>query len=270
MTEKNSDRDHKILMHIGMHGLSIRPVIEKRFFDGGNCDNVLQRLQKEKRIVARKNVLLSKRSYYQLTPSEHQRLGLGGKKYTPIRKDGGGLDHRLAVLWSCNMRSPEMHLARKEEVAECMPNFDVDDDDYCILKNPDVKDLAFGPHKLLRIYRANLRAKRKRILHKVSQMQKQLLRDPVLRFRTTNYRFLGFVILVDDATPNFERVRDIRNAVKRSGLMKHSHIVTAHGPSRETLDLTLQQYTKRQDATRKIETPAATPHAEGEEIRSAG
>src|SRR5262245_10225017 len=40
-------RDKKILWHIGLHGVSIREVVEHLFFDGKSSGNVMQRLRND-------------------------------------------------------------------------------------------------------------------------------------------------------------------------------------------------------------------------------
>lgn len=62
-------RDDRILDRIGLSSISLRPIIERLFFEGKNCGNVIRRLTKQGKIVSRPG-LPSRIRYYQLaTPA---------------------------------------------------------------------------------------------------------------------------------------------------------------------------------------------------------
>ncbi|MFH1747362.1 MAG: hypothetical protein ABIG44_10005, partial [Planctomycetota bacterium] len=95
-------RDDDILDHIGLYRISLRFIIEHRFFEGGNCGNVVQRLIKQKRIQS-VDGLPGSLAYYQLT--------LGEARARSLPQDRGralgprALATHLAVLWFCCLPS---------------------------------------------------------------------------------------------------------------------------------------------------------------------
>jgi hypothetical protein len=95
-----NERDEKIIKHIGRYGLSIRAVIEDRFFDGATSDHVINRLTKEKKISSEGGIP-GGLCYYHLTISEARSRGV--PDHRARRKKSSALRQALQVLWFCCM-----------------------------------------------------------------------------------------------------------------------------------------------------------------------
>lgn len=95
-----TERDLLILQHVGRFRISIRPAIEKLYFDGKSCDNVLQRLRSEGRL---QNHRLGRTgiSYYQLTRSQARSPQTLVPENRALPLSAGPLHESLAVLWFC-------------------------------------------------------------------------------------------------------------------------------------------------------------------------
>lgn len=93
------EREEKLLHHIGLYRLSLRRIIERQFFDGGNSGNVIQRLLEDGRIQARDKGFRGRLSYYQLTLPEARRRGLPEERAASFGPQA--LHTHLAILWFC-------------------------------------------------------------------------------------------------------------------------------------------------------------------------
>lgn len=100
-----TERDEKILAHVGLYTLSIRPVIERLFFEGASCDNVISRLLRERALQAnggeRASRLPGGISYYQITIPSARRLGF--PTHRALRRQAAGLRRDIPVLSFCTM-----------------------------------------------------------------------------------------------------------------------------------------------------------------------
>src|SRR5277367_6841646 len=93
------ERDDQILNHIGRYTVSIRAVIQKLFFEGKDCDHVINRLQAEERIQA--IPVPGNLSAYQLTLKEGRARGLEYRGRAAVTATT--LNWHLATLWFCCM-----------------------------------------------------------------------------------------------------------------------------------------------------------------------
>jgi hypothetical protein len=114
-----TERDEKILKHIGKYGLSIRPVIEKLFLDGATCDHVVNRLVKEKRIVSAAGIP-GGLCYYRLSLSEARARCVPEHRARP--KKGAALRQALQVLWFCCMSDKNRNRLERKKVGEMFGN----------------------------------------------------------------------------------------------------------------------------------------------------
>ena len=71
-----NDLEDRILAHIGLYQISFASVIERRFFDGEPCGQVMNRLANQRRIRIRKGLPELTPKYYQLTRTELRQRGL--------------------------------------------------------------------------------------------------------------------------------------------------------------------------------------------------
>ena len=113
-----TERDLKILKHIGLYTISVRPVLEHLFFDGGNSDNTLQRLRREGRLQVRPRGLPGGYSYYQLSAKQARDL-----RIPDARRRAGGIGplplHRLlSVLWYCCMGTKRRYRLEHHQLRE--------------------------------------------------------------------------------------------------------------------------------------------------------
>ena len=95
-----TERDLLVLRHVGRFRISIRPAIEKLFFGGKSCDNVLQRLRADGRL---QNHRLGRTgiSYYQLTRAQTRCPQTLVPENRALPFSAGPLHESLAVLWFC-------------------------------------------------------------------------------------------------------------------------------------------------------------------------
>lgn len=93
------EREDRLLQHIGLYRLSLRHIIERQFFNGGNSGNVIQRLLEGSRIQARDKGFRGRLSYYQLTLSEARRQGLPEERAASFGPQA--LFTHLAIVWFC-------------------------------------------------------------------------------------------------------------------------------------------------------------------------
>lgn len=99
-------RRERILEHIGRYHFSMRPVIDKLFFDGKSCDNVLLALVNEGLVQVRGKAsgLPGGWSYYQLTPEAAAQIPIPLGRTRPLTP--ASLEKNLAILWFCCMTEP--------------------------------------------------------------------------------------------------------------------------------------------------------------------
>lgn len=109
-----SEKDERIIKHIGLYRLSLRVVLTKLFFDGNEdaCGNAIQRLLNEERIQFVKG-LSGGFSYYRLTGKEAAAQVLQGRE----RELGDrALPDALSVLWFCCMGKKPRHRLERANI----------------------------------------------------------------------------------------------------------------------------------------------------------
>lgn len=222
MTEERT-RDDRILDHIGLYRLSIRPIIERLFFGGKNSGNVIQRLLEQKRIQTREG-LPRRMRYYQLSANEATNRGIPVYRTQPFGSQA--LNQHLAALWFCNMGSQPRHLLEKQDLEKRFPE-DLPPGTYCIERSPD-------GHRLYRIRTGSSDADDTSLVrwlrHEIAASSKsEALSQPM----TT--RQFGFGLLVDTTT----RVTALQQTIEESGLAEDAFIFIEFAPSHLTLHTAL-------------------------------
>jgi hypothetical protein len=114
-----NDRDDKISKHIGRHGVSLRVVIEKLFFDWATCDHVVNRMMKEGRIVSESG-LPGGLNCYRLSLSEARSRGVPEHRARP--KKGAALREALQVLWFCCMSDKKRSRLERLQISKNFGN----------------------------------------------------------------------------------------------------------------------------------------------------
>lgn len=108
------DLDLKILHHIGRYTITLRRVLQVLFFEGGNPQNTLNRLERLGYIQRVERQLPGNFSYYQLKKKGAAVLNdISENKAKP--KDAKGLAQDLGALWfSCMSDIPRRRLTTAE------------------------------------------------------------------------------------------------------------------------------------------------------------
>ncbi|NOT01218.1 MAG: hypothetical protein HOP29_11385 [Phycisphaerales bacterium] len=94
------ERDLRILKHVGLYRISIRPALEHALFEGRSCGNVMHRLIREGFVQYRKG-LAGNYSYYQLSAKGAACVGLPRSRSAEFGAQA--LHAHLAILWYCFM-----------------------------------------------------------------------------------------------------------------------------------------------------------------------
>ena len=234
MSRRKEDRDDAILKHLGQYGLSLRPVVARCFFGGGNPGNVLQRLVKAGKIVAH-DQLPQKRSYYQLSPSEAATRIFPASRADVL--DGANLDRRLAILWFCTMGKQQRQGLLPQDVFAMlqrnMPNAP-----HCI-EQPDR-----GKQRLLRMKVVSSDWQPTDVVDWVRKTIQEDRHHAVHR-EWLESRQYGYAILVDDPSANGDRAKAILKEVKKSGLYRKNHVPVEFAPSATTLAIALKSLAKK-------------------------
>lgn len=112
-------RDDEILNLAGHHAVLTRSVIEERFFGGGTCDHVVNRLCKEGKLVS-SLCIPGGISCYRLSLSEARARSVPEHRAKPKR--GSALRQALQVLWFCHMSEKSRVLLARKIVGETFGN----------------------------------------------------------------------------------------------------------------------------------------------------
>lgn len=121
-----NSKQQQILQHVARYGLSLRPVLDRLYFEGfeNGSQNALADLRKQNLLKVTENAVANewnprvRYSYYTLTRKATALLGVSdnlGKERGPevVAKD-------LAILWFCTMRISRSHKLESNEVAELL------------------------------------------------------------------------------------------------------------------------------------------------------
>jgi len=211
-------RDDDILDHIGLYRISLRFVIERLFFEGMNCGNVIQRLIKQKRVLSMAG-LPGSLAYYQLTLGEARRRNLPqdrGRAFGPR-----ALATHLAILWFCSVTQVPR---RRLEAAELRDLFD---------RVPSgCPHVGQGGPKP-RVYRVYVVSSGTRIADVIKRLRSEIgstLRKPPLGAWTAGGRYV--FALLTDAAP---RAEALARAVERAELHQRAQILCDGVPSPLTI-----------------------------------
>src|SRR5215467_11516160 len=95
------DIDIQILHHIGRYTVTLRRVLQTVFFENGNPQGALNRLERAGYIQRVERAFLGNFSYYQLKKKGAAIVNVSENKAGP--KDPKGLGQDVAALWFCCM-----------------------------------------------------------------------------------------------------------------------------------------------------------------------
>lgn len=217
-------RDDRILDHIGLYSITLRPVIERLFFEGKNCGNVIQRLTKQGKIVSRAG-LPSRIRYYQLTPSEATARAIPQHRTEPLGTQA--INKHLAILWHCCLTEGSRHrLERadvKSEISEHLPP-----GDYAVEQLDD-------NHRIVRLRLATSDAEDSSIVRWVRGEVGKAAKHPLLR-RLQGSGQVAYALLADVET----RIPSLERSLEDSGLLEQATVNVKFAPSPQTLPAALR------------------------------
>ncbi|MBN2562356.1 MAG: hypothetical protein JXQ75_15635 [Phycisphaerae bacterium] len=213
-----SSRDDDILDHIGLYRISFRFIIERLFFQGGNCGNVVQRLMKQKRIQS-VDGLPGSLAYYQLTLGEARRRSLPQDRGRALGPRA--LATHLAILWFCSLAPVPRRRLGENELSQLFG----EKPSGC----PHVAQAGAKP----RVYRIHVVSSRTRAADVIKRLRAEI--DAAIQSRQLNSwagsgRY-AFALLTDTAS----RAQAFTRAVQRAKLDQRVRIVCEGVPSPLTI-----------------------------------
>lgn len=111
------ERDLRILKHVGLYRISLRPVLERALFDGRSCGNVMHRLIDSGYIQFRKG-LPGNYNYYQLSAAGAGVLGLPRSRADVFGPQA--LHAHLGILWFCFMDKMRRYRLEDERMEQLL------------------------------------------------------------------------------------------------------------------------------------------------------
>lgn len=222
---ESRSRDDRILDHIGLYSISLRPVLERLFFDGRNCGNVIQRLTRQEKIVSRPG-LPSRIRYYQLTPSEATARAFPQHRTEPLGTQA--INKHLAVLWHCCIADGKRYRLERSDVKSKVSKH-LPPGDYAVEQND-------GKHRITRLRIASSDAEDSSILRWVRGEISKAAKHPALR-RLQRSGQIAYTLLADVET----RIPSLEKTLDDSGLLEQATVVVSFAPSPQTLAIALRQ-----------------------------
>lgn len=230
-----TERDLRILKHIGMYRITLRPILARLYFDGNESAmaNVLKRLNAPETVKAGRRAeapsssgLIKVRgglpgniSYYQLTRLGARRVGVPEYRAEPFGNQA--LNLHLALLWFCCAGGSQRFRVSDEDFPSIPPG------EYCVT--------AGERKKLLRVYAPTETAERSSIHRTIAEHAELLLSHPSTA-QAVRDRSIGLAILVHSYEQGSELMRAMRSGKGTFGkLLTLMHVVIKPVPSIATL-----------------------------------
>lgn len=191
-------RDRKILQHIGLYRISLRPVLERLFFDGRSSGNVVQRLRDAGHIALAK--LPGRVSYYRLSGKGAELLQLPRSR--AVAFGAQALQTHLALLWFCCMGDGRRFRTNAEELSKLFP------------EDPPKGDHCAEPGERIRLYQVYVPGPDTPVRRIIREVRKRFYaaRLDTQLSRWIDGRLYSFAILVDSD----ERRKAVRAALKKA------------------------------------------------------
>ena len=218
-------RDDRLMDHLGLYRISLRPIVERLFFDGKNSGNVIQRLLNQKRIQSRSG-LPRRMRYYQLSAAEAKTRGFPVGRTEPFGSQA--LNTHLGVLWFCCAGETRRHLVEPDDLqrqfGEGLPS------------GPHAVEQDYAMHRLWRLRVAAAEAEDNSLIRWLRKEMAALSRHSQLAtpLRTRQY---AFMLLVDTKT----RVPALEQSILEAGLTEDALIQVEFAPSHLTLAEAVKQ-----------------------------
>jgi len=226
-------RDDNILRHIGLYRISLRYIIERLFFEGANCGNVIQRLIKQKRIQSRDGFHGSL-SYYQLTLSEARRRNLPqdrGRAFGPR-----ALATHLALVGFCCLESTARRRLEEAELRKTLGEIPSG--------APHVVQVGDQPC----VYRVHVVSSQTRTADIMKHLRAEICAtiDSSTLYQWVKAERYGFVLLTDIRS----RADALRRAVQRSDFHHQARILCEHSPSPLDVQQVIHDLRKKEEPRR--------------------
>lgn len=227
----STERDERILSHIGRYRIAFRTTLEQIFFEGRSSGNVVQRLLRQGRIVARPG-LGPRLRYYQLSAAESARQGVPLIRAKPL--GGQALQTHIGVLWYCYFTTPGVRRGRLEP-SDLTPLFRDERPKGAHCVEPG------KPSRVFRVIVTGDRSTDEVLLKRLKQRIARCRRHPVLGPMMAGSEYC-FVILAENG-PRRER---LRKAITRRGLDRHARILVDYAPGVRSVHAELRGLQRRQ------------------------
>lgn len=222
----NQKRD-RILKHTARYGLTLRPVLDRLYYDGveNGCERDVTELRKDGLLDVAENSVEDKQrrtarfSYYHLTRKATALLGVPesrGKKPGPE-----AVTRNLAILWYCTMRPERSYRLERAEVAD-------------LLSSPSGASVTTEPsgyhclslldrYRLLQIYVPT--ATVPEIMNELRKRIGEARRNPALKEAMWSGQY-GFLVLVESL-----KLRDeLRNETRKLTKEAKAKIIVSMSP----------------------------------------
>ena len=192
------ERDRKILQHIGLYRVSLRPVLERLFFAGRSSGNVVQRLRDAGYVVAAR--LPGRVRYYRLSVQGAEFLQLPLSR--AVAFGAQALQTHLAILWFCCMGEKRRFRTDAEALSKLFP------------EDPPKGDHCAEPGERMRLYQVYVPGPDTPVRRIVREVRKRFYdaRLDIQMNRWIDGRLYAFAILVDSD----ERRKAVRTALKNA------------------------------------------------------
>lgn len=217
-------RDDRILQHIGLYRVTLRPILAHAFFEGRNPGNVIQRLVAEGRIQQRGG-LPGRLSYYQLTIAEARARGLPEARARPPR--GQAFAAHLGALWHCLISQTSRRRLENHELHQLF-RVRVPGGPHCI-------EVGTNP-KIVRLQniapQASLPTAVRMLRRRIERLRESTVLGPWVRNRQ-----YCIAMLADDPG----RVERLRRTLHEQGLTGRAEVEVWHAPSAAGLPSAFQR-----------------------------
>ena len=233
MTLKKTDRENQILDHIGTFWFSLRPIVQRLYFDKPSAvGNVVTDLKNEKLIRLEKLSSSGSYKYLQLTKKGADRRGFSGNRARNLK--AAKFNERLAILWYCCAGDKRRHLVDKNAFRS-HTGFALPPVEHCIERVHDQQ------HRLSRITFCTPKTDFKDLISRLSRYTEDAIASVDLGPWITSRQY-GIVILVDDDPKAVgRRFAKLQSAIKKAGLRAETRIDVARVPSHATISIFLSE-----------------------------
>lgn len=217
-------RDEQILTHVGRFRLSIPYVLERLYFEGRSCEDVVSRLVDNGLLTTPPKRLPGKYTYYQLSSDAARARDIPVYRTEPLA--GLPLHKALAVLWFANVSEMRRLRLERQELLDHLGRLPpAPNEPYCLQGDPDPC-----------IYRCIVPDSAKDIEAPIRTLKREAFactNDEGMNewLRAQDFRF---VILVEREELE-KKLNERLDRAKRDELPKHTHVSVTLAPGPLTL-----------------------------------